>query len=633
MRKRQFLAATGLALLAVTSLVYLFPAAQQPALSPAAAQTAPAPVAGQLVQPARQRITELSSARYMTDVTFLARDEMKGRGAGTPELEIAADYIAEQFRLAGLTPKGENGTYFQPFEVTTGAQLGTKNELAIAGAALKVNDDFVPIMISNTAEFEGPLVFAGYGISAPELNYDDYAGLDVKDKIVVVLRHEPQEANAQSKFGGANYTRHAPFVAKAINARLHGAKGIVFLSDPLHQDEEVGPATRRIEFTDMGIPAIHAKRTAFARVFTAAGKNLAAIQTEIDKDLQPRSFDLPGTRARIATEIVRNRKTVRNVIGALEGSDPVLKNEWVVVGGHYDHLGLGERDSMTPSQVGQVHHGADDNASGTAGVMELARLAANDDRQWKRSALFMAFAAEEIGLLGSAHYVNNPTVPIGSITAMINLDMIGRITNNRVFVGGVGTSPNYRAEIEQLNAGIGLQLDFSDSGYGSSDHTSFNAKKIPVLFFFSGLHTDYHKPSDTADKINGEGAVKVASLVHGMMDRVANDNERPAYVEVQRPQQPGRGGGGGYGAYFGSVPDFREDIEGVLFADVVNDSPAAKAGLKAGDIMVEFDGKTIQRLNDYAFILRSKQPGDVVVVVVKRNGENVRVNVTLETRR
>jgi Zn-dependent M28 family amino/carboxypeptidase len=569
----------------------------------------------------------------MKDVTFLARDEMKGRGNGIPELDVAADYIAEQFRLAGLTPKGENGTYFQPFEVTTGAELGAKNELAIAGAALKINDDFVPIMISNTASFDGPLVFAGYGITAPELNYDDYAGLDVTDKIVVVLRHEPQENNAQSKFDGANFTRHAPFVAKAINARLHGAKGIVFLSDPLHRDEEVGPATRRIEYTDMGIPAIHAKRAAFARVFAAAGKDLAQIQIEIDRDLQPRSFDFADASAHIATEVTRIKKTVRNVIGALEGSDPMLKNEWVVVGGHYDHLGFGERDSMTPSQVGQIHHGADDNASGTSGVMELARLAANDDRQWKRSALFMAFAAEEIGLLGSAHYVNNPTVPIGSVTAMINLDMIGRITNNRVFVGGVGTSPNYRTALEQLNAGTGLQLDFSDSGYGSSDHTSFNAKKIPVLFFFSGLHTDYHKPSDTYDKINADGAVKVASLVYGMMDRVANDNERPAYVEVQRPEQPGRGGGGGYGAYFGSVPDFREDIQGVLFADVVNNSPAAKAGLKAGDIMVEFDGKPIQRLNDYAFLLRSKMPGDVVVVVVKRNNEDVRVNVTLEQRR
>jgi hypothetical protein len=631
MKKRPFLAATGLFFLAITSLTYLVPA-QQPTL-PAAAQPAPTPVAGQLVQPVRQRITELSSARYMKDVTFLASDEMKGRGAGTPELDRAADYIAEQFRQAGLKPAGENGTYFQPFEVTTGAELGAKNELVVGGAALKINDDFVPIMISNTAEFDGPVVFAGYGISAPELKYDDYTGIDVKDKVVVVLRHEPQEDDANSTFDGKNFTRHAPFVAKAINARLHGAKAIIFLSDPLHRDEEVGPATRRIEFTDMGIPAIHSERAAFDRLFRSAGKDLRTIQTEIDKDLQPRSFDLPGTRVRVATEVTRNRKTVRNVIGALEGSDPVLKNEWVVVGAHYDHLGLGERDSLTPSQIGQVHHGADDNASGTAGVIELARLAANDDREWKRSALFMAFAAEEIGLLGSAHFVNNPTVPLESITAMVNLDMIGRVSNNRVFVGGVGTSPKYQPMLEEINKATGLQLDYSDSGYGASDHTSFNAKKIPVLFFFSGLHTDYHKPSDTADKINGDGAVKVASLVFGMMDRVANDNERPAYVEVQRPQQPGRGGGGGYGAYFGSVPDFREDIDGVMFADIVNDSPAAKAGLKAGDIMIEFDGKQIKRLNDYAFLLRSKMPGDVVPVVVKRNGENVRVNVTLETRR
>jgi hypothetical protein len=627
------MAATGLFILAITSVVYLFPAAQQPTLSPAAAQPAQALVSGQLVQPVRQHITELSSERYMKDVTFLARDEMKGRGSGTPELEIAADYIAEQFRLAGLKPAGEKGTYFQPFEVTTGAGLGTKNELVVASTALKINDDFVPIMISNTAEFEGPLVFAGYGISAPELQYDDYAGIDVKDKIVVVLRHEPQENNAQSKFDGTNFTRHAPFVNKAINARLHGAKGIIFISDPLHRDEEVGPATRRIEFTDMGIPAIHAKRATFERLLRAAGKDLATIQRQIDGNLQPQSFELANERARVATEVVRMRRTVRNVIGALEGSDPVLKNEWVVVGGHYDHLGLGERDSLTPSQVGQIHHGADDNASGTAGVIELARLAANDNREWKRSALFMAYAAEEIGLLGSAHFVNNPTVPIGAITSMINLDMIGRITNNRVFVGGVGTSPNSRTAIEEINRAVGMQLDFSDSGYGSSDHTSFNTKKIPVLFFFSGLHTDYHKPSDTYDKINAEGAIKVASLAYGMMDRVANDSERPAYVEVQRPQGPGRGGGGGYGAYFGSVPDFREDIEGVMFSDVVNGSPAAKAGLRAGDIMIEFDGKPIQRLNDYAFLLRSKMPGDVVSVVVKRNGENVRVNVTLETRR
>ncbi len=270
----------------------------------------------------------------------------------------------------------------------------------------------------------------------------------------------------------------------------------------------------------------------------------------------------------------------------------------------------------------------------------------------------MTFTAEEIGLLGSSHFADNPTVPLEDITAMINMDMIGRITNDRLFVGGVGTSPSFQDMLEAANAtndlasdtaepeleldlsaantsqgSALLNLDFSDSGYGASDHTPFNTKDIPVLFFFSGLHTDYHKPSDTYEKINAEGALKALSVVYGVAESIANAEERLAYVEVERPQGAGRGGGGGYGPYFGSVPDFRDDLEGVLFADIVNDSPAASAGLLAGDILVEFDGLPITGLNDYAYALRNKQPGDEVAVVVEREGENVTANVTLGARR
>jgi Zn-dependent M28 family amino/carboxypeptidase len=560
-----------------------------------------------------------------------------------------------------LTPAGDDGSYFQSFEVTTGAELGADNLFQLGGTVLSLNDDFVPILFSHTADVTAPLVFAGYGISAPELEYDDYDGIDVTDKIVVVLRHEPQEMDAESKFAGTEFTSHASFINKAINARLHGAVGIIFITDPLHEDEEIGAATRRVEHTDMRISAVHAKREAVRELFDDADQDLVAIHSAMDQDLMPRSFAFSGApsgaEARIATDIIRTRTVVRNVVGALEGSDPTLKNEWVVVGAHYDHLGLGDQSSLAPSQIGQVHHGADDNASGTAGVMELARFAANDEHQWARSALFIAFAAEEIGLLGSSHFADNSTVPLESINAMINMDMIGRITNDRLFVGGVGTSPGFQEILESANdatslepdqtaAGLELDisdtndaqgsalldLDFSDSGYGASDHTPFNTKKIPVLFFFSGLHTDYHKPSDTYDKINAEGALKALSLVHGVMDEIASGAERLAYTEVERPQASGRGGGG-YGPYFGSVPDFRDDLEGVLFADIVNDSPAAKAGLMAGDIMVEFDGLPITGLNDYAYALRSKQPGDVVAVVVERNGEDVTANVTLEARR
>jgi hypothetical protein len=321
------------------------------------------------------------------------------------------------------------------------------------------------------------------------------------------------------------------------------------------------------------------------------------------------------------------------VLGAVTGSDPQLRNEWVVVGAHYDHLGLGDQHSLAPSQIGEIHHGADDNASGDGGVLELARLVART-KELKRSVLFMTFAGEELGLLGSAWFVNHPTVPLEQIAGMINMDMIGRLQNGRLFVGGVGTSPNFKPWIEELNKNVGLSLDYSDSGFGSSDHTSFTTKHIPVLFLFSGLHSDYHKPSDTADKINAAGAQKVISLAYLALDRIGNDNERPRYTEVQEPQQPvASGGGSGYGPYFGSIPDFRDDLKGVLFADVRPNSPAAKAGFKPGDLMTEFDGKPIQNLYDFTFALRPKKAGDVVVVVVKRDGQDVKANVTLETRK
>ncbi len=587
-----------------------------------------------LAAPASSDVSGLSAGRYLNDVTFLASDALKGRGDGSPELDQAADYIASEFGRLGLKPAGEANSYFQNFEITTGATFGRKNELEIADHNLKIDEDFVPIKFSDTAEFEGPLVFAGYGITAPEYKYDDYAGIDVNGKIVVVFRYEPQENEPSSVFNGTGLTPHASFIYKAINARMHGAKGIIFVTPPVtHAEEDVGPATRQVEAADMGIPAVNAKRAFIADALKASGEDLADLQKKIDADLMPQSFDLPAVRARIETDVVRERKTVKNVIGALEGSDPNLKNEWIVVGAHYDHLGLGERDSLAPSQIGQIHHGADDNASGTAGVMELARLAASAKPQWKRSVLFMTFAGEEIGLLGSAYFANHPTVPITAIDGMLNLDMIGRLSNNRLFVGGTGTSPSFKAMLDEFNGTVGLNVESTESGYGASDHTSFNTKKIPVLFFFSGLHSDYHKPSDTSDKINAPGAVKVLSLVYMAMDRLASEPQRLSYVEVRQPTQPGRGSGGGYGPYFGSIPDFRDDLKGVQFADIVANSPAEKAGLKAGDLMTSFDGKEILNLNDYAYALRLKKPGDIVPVIVKRNGEDLKVDVTLEARR
>jgi hypothetical protein len=583
---------------------------------------------------AAEVVSDLSASRYFEHVKYLSRDEMKGRGDGTPELDQAADYIASQFRTWGLRPMGDDGTYFQKFQVTIGATLGPQNELDVNGKKLKINEDFVPIVFSNTSQFDGALVFAGYGITAPEFHYDDYQDVNVTGKIVLVLRHELQESDPKSPFDGTNFTSHASFINKAINAKQHGAQGIIFVTDLNHEDEQVGPATRTEETDDLGIPAVHAKRDAVIGLLKAAGKDLSAVQKSIDGDLKPRSFDVPDSRVHISTDVVRAHKIVKNVLASLQGSEPALKEEWVIVGAHYDHLGLGDRSSLAPSQIGQIHHGADDNASGTSGVLEIARLAAKNRKQWKRSVLFMTFAGEEIGLLGSSYFVSHPTVPLKSVMGMINMDMIGRINNDRLFVGGVGTSPNFKAWLEEFDKSTGLNLDYSDSGYGASDHMSFNAKKIPVLFFFSGLHTDYHKPSDTADKINAAGAVRVLSLVYPMMDRLARDSGHLEYTEVQQPRAPASGsGGGGYGTYFGSVPDFRDDLKGVLFADVQTNSPAAKAGLKQGDLLVEFDGKPVQNLYDFFYALSPKKPGDKVAVVVKRDGQDLKVEATLEARR
>jgi len=572
----------------------------------------------------------ISSSRYMDNVAYLASDQMRGRGDGSPELNHAADYIASQFRSWGLKPMGNNGTYFQSFEITTGAVPGQNNDVQVNGDDLKMSEDFTPVMFSNSADVDGPLAFVGYGITAPELKYDDYSGganTPGAGMIAVVIRQSPDNKSA-AQLG------HASLIDKAINAKQHGAKAIIFINDPEQADDDIGAASRTEETADLGIPAVFAKRDAVLRVFKTAGKDIPALQKKIDSDMKPESFMLPDAHVHIATDIVRTRKTVRNVVGAVEGSDAALNKEWVVVGAHYDHLGLGDQNSLAPSQIGQVHHGADDNASGTAGVLELARLAAENRHEWKRSVLFITFAGEELGLLGSSNFVNHPTIPLKSVTSMINMDMIGRLNNDRLYVGGVGTSPNFKSWLEEMNKPVQLKLDYSDSGYGASDHMSFNAKKIPVLFFFSGLHTDYHKPSDTADKINSAGAVRILSLVYTMMDRLATDSGRLEYTEVQQPRAPASGsGGGGYGPYFGSVPDFRDDVKGVLFADVQTDSPAAKAGLKQGDLLVAFDGKPVQNLYDFFYALSPKKPGDKVAVVVKRDGHDVKVDVTLEARR
>lgn len=581
----------------------------------------------------------IDSDHYLNYVKTLASEKMKGRGTGTKELENAADWIAREFKAAGLQPVA--GSYFQRFPVTTQARLGRSNKLVLQidgkKETIEFEKDYIPLNFSAAGEVTGEVVFAGYGITAPEYNYDDYAGLDVKDKIVIVFRREPQETDDKSPFAGRVYTRHAQFDSKATNAKLHGAKAAIVLSDILSSGSgDLEKFARNAGPANAGIPFLMMKAEVAERLLEKAGKNMRDIYRDIDKDLKPRSFALPGTiRATVKADVQRIVKTVRNVVGYMPGET----DEHLIVGAHYDHLGMGEQFSMAPNMVGKPHLGADDNASGSAGVLELARWMGSQPKP-KRGVLFMTFAGEELGLLGSSYYVNHPLLPIEKAVAMINMDMIGRVKDGRVYVGGSGTGANFNDLLKKLPQPDGLKFDMSETaGYGSSDHTSFTTKQVPVLFFFSGLHGDYHKPSDTWEKINSKSASELLGYIGGALRELATDLPRPQYVRVLPPQSShtsgtsSSGGSSGYGPAFGSIPDFAEPPTGVRFADVREGTPAAKAGLKAGDILVEFDGKKVQNLMDFTVLLRQKKPGDEVEVKVLRGGETLSVKVLLTARK
>ncbi len=572
--------------------------------------------------------------RYLDDIKALSAPAMEGRGAGTKGITRAEHLIEKRYKSLGLEPAGTD-SYLQPFTVITGAQLKGKNSFAVLTGdhkrELKAKQDFVPFSFSASGSAHGAMVFAGYGVTAEEFQYDDYAGIDVKDKIVVVLRYEPPSFAV--KGGNQGMTQHSQLVTKAINARNHGAKALVLVNGKLGDGEEDlltrfgsvnGPE-------DAGIIFLQAKNAVAEDWVKASGKSLAELQKQIDDSSKPASFALPENQSAALTVSIRTtRATVNNVLAYLPGKT----DEYVIIGAHYDHLGRGNIDSLAPSQIGQIHPGADDNASGTAGVLELARLLAPQKGQLRRGILFMSFAGEELGLLGSSAWVNHPTRPLDKAVAMLNMDMIGRIKNDKVYIGGVGTGSTLKAVVEEAQAKSGFKIEYSPGGYSSSDHTSFVTKKIPVLFFFSGLHSDYHKPSDTWDKIDPVAATRLLGVVGTTAELLADADTRPSFVVVEEDKHPGAlDGGGGYGPYFGSIPDFGQVETGVKFSDVKPGSPAAKAGLKAGDILIQFGDKPIKNLYDFTDALRRSKVGDVVEVKVLRDGQPVTASVKLEQRK
>jgi hypothetical protein len=639
--------------------------------------------------------------RLAESARYLASDELEGRGIGTEGLNLAAEYVARQFAELGLRTELYDGSPFQLFRAATGAKLGGDNRLTLVGPPtqqggqaerieLRLGDDFTPMAISGSATVDLPLVFVGYGITGIQEGYDDYAGVDVDGKAVVILRHEPQRADPESVFNGTNDSQHAPFRRKVSNASEHGAEAVIFCTDAfeirrnvnrLHQrwqaaldrlaeehakfkdvkaptQEQIESQRKRIEelvgevqkcderlqaaydpllpLTAGGhhaqapdFPVVFCCRAPLNRLFQAAlGTDLPALEEQIDEGPTPHSRTLTDWRMVGEVQVERSEAEVKNVLAVLDAEGP-LAEETLVIGAHYDHVGRRSGGKGGGAKA-EIYNGADDNASGVAVLLEVARSLAQREEKLRRRVVFIAFAAEERGLLGSNHYVKHPLFPVENTIAMLNLDMVGRLRGDKLTVGGSGTAARFDELLDKLNQSHGFQLTKRPSGYGPSDHTSFYAEKVPVMHFYTGVHGDVHRPTDDFDKLNVPGMRRVAALVAETAVALADGEPRPEYVSVGRRGAPQSGG---KRPYFGSIPDFSHTGPGYAIRGAAEGSPAEQAGLESGDVIVQLGENKIGSLEDFDRALRKHEAGDQVRILVERDGQQHVFEVTLDPPR
>lgn len=577
-------------------------------------------------------------------VEYLASDELEGRGVGTKGIDKAADYIAGTFKNLGLQPAPGQKDYFQAFTITAATAPDPKTALTVGDKAYALRDDFSVVSFSAEAQFDGPVVFVGYGVSSKEHGYDDYAGVDVKGKVALALRYEPHDAAGVSRFTGKqdDWSPEATLMRKVKVAADHGAAALLLVNPPTHHEDEVMPFAGQFLGDKAPIPFLHVKRHVGQAMLEKAGaKDLAGLQKEIDDTGKPLAHPLPGVTATGQVKILRTDTHVKNVVGLLPGRGE-LAGEYVVVGAHYDHLGRGGPGSLNPNSK-EIHNGADDNASGTSAMIELAEHYAaqagpkqDDGGGSARSILFVAFTAEESGLIGSQRFVSDPPVPLAQIASMLNLDMVGRVNKDVLSIGGAGTAPSFEKMLARADEASPLTLKtFGRGGYGPSDHMSFAMKKIPVLFFWSGSHADYHRPSDDADKINYEGIEHVIKLAVTVLDTLTS-MPREAYdatADAHAGAAPGAGPGGSR-VMLGVVPHYgEEDPRGVKIDGTTPGTPAEAAGLQAGDVIIQFGDEKLTSLQGLTDVLRRSKPGDKVKLVVIRDGKNVELEATLAERK
>lgn len=561
----------------------------------------------------------VSASELRRHVAYLASDDLEGRGADTRGIHLAADYLEREAREIGLKPVFGD-SFRQSFSMTVGARLGEDNVLSQAGPkSFRIGKEFLPFTFSSTGTIEGSLAFLGFGVRAKEHDYDDYAGVDVKGRVVVILTGEPGEDDAKSPFDGKKTTRYSELRKKVLDAREAGAAAVLVIREKLGLFGRTGGAESDAGLITLQITEATAKKL--------LGLDVSKLRAEIDGDHKPRSRAVDRPPVKISASIVRDRRLVDNVGAMLVPTNTAT--ETVIIGAHYDHLGHGGSSSLAGHDKPEIHNGADDNASGSAALLEIARSLAKNTGGLRRRVVFLWFAGEESGLLGSNHFVRHAPFSMESTAAMINLDMVGRLRHNRLNVLGVDSGLELRDLAERAVKQRGLEGVFGGDAYGPSDHTSFYARRVPVFFLFTGAHENYHRPGDDADTLNYPGMAEVAAVAADLIRALATDRGRPTYVQLAAPPVAA---GRGYGPYFGSIPDFADNKEGVPLTGVRGGSPAEKAGLRGGDVIVKFNKVRVKSLQDYTQVLRDLAPGDVVEVEVLRGGVVVTTTATLEKR-
>ncbi len=556
--------------------------------------------------------SEISVADIKENINYLASDSLKGRKSGETGDKLAAEFIRSKFENAGLELMYDSG--FQMFGLVTSAKIGNGNRFWVEEDSFEVEKDFLPYAFSANTAVEAPVVFAGYGLEVDKdtLQWNDFEGVDVSGKWIMALQGDPDLDNAQSPFVEFSSER-----AKALTASDKNAAGLILVAGPaFSENDQLSSLFFDKNSSRYSIPVIQITRVVADRILAKTGETVASLENKMmDQNKTAALLADVKVSARVDVSLVDTES--QNVVAVLRGSDKNLKNDYVVVGAHYDHLGMGGPGSGSRAvDTVAVHNGADDNASGVAAVIELAEKAASA-KNFKRSIIFAAFGAEEMGLVGSKAFTRNPPAETEKMRGMFNFDMVGRLdtASNALSIGGTKTAAETEELLNRLNPGF--QLAFSEEGVGPSDHASFYLENIPVFFISTGAHSDYHTPSDDAEFINFDGVKKVADYAYLLLEDVANRDSSLTFREAGPKFQRSRGGR--FKVTLGVMPDYAGlEKRGMRIDAVTKGKPAEKGGIKKGDIITAIDGKKVGNIYDYMNRLQSLEAGKTISVDVIR---------------